>query len=150
MSASQRLEPNPEVARPPILYVRVCVCACFSKVQLMSVHNEAKSLHCRTHIVAVCLLFGVFFYFFFLFISLFPSCLFVYFALLFCLSANAAYAQRALLCGTQLFRIHFNLCTKVALFNAFINECTHAPPATPTHTHTLAHADSCLLYCVFN
>lgn len=43
----------------------------------MSVHNEAKSLHCRTHIVAVCLLFGVFFYsFYFYFLSSRVVCLF--------------------------------------------------------------------------
>lgn len=87
----------------------------------MSVHNEAKSLHCRTHIVPVCLLFGVFSILFFIFsLSELFVCLFRT-SVLFCLSGNAAYAQRALICGTQLFRIYFNLCTKVALFNAFIN-----------------------------
>lgn len=43
----------------------------------MSVHNEAKSLHCRTHIVAACLLFGVFFYsFYFISLSELFVCLF--------------------------------------------------------------------------
>lgn len=143
---------NPILKWPgPPFYTRVCVCvrACFSKVQLMSVHNEAKSLHCRTHIVAVCLLFGVFFYsFFYLFLSSQVVCLFISLFCSVCLPTRRMhnvpfYVAHNCFAYTSIY-------ARKWLSSTHLSMNAHTRPLPHLHTHTLAHTDSCLLYCVFN
>lgn len=83
---------------------------CCSKVQLMSAHNEAKSLHCCVcQLMCVCVCVCVW-------LCEFVLCLFQFQLVLF---VNMAYAQRAFVCCLHMRQLCSNLCTKMGRFHAF-------------------------------